>query len=61
MMKLTITIDDPSLAEDLRVLAEATKETTDHFVARILKIAIDAAAERGRRQIAKEAKATKRG
>ena len=54
--KMTITIADPVLAKDLRVLAEITKESTDAFVSRVLKIAIDAAVEKGRRMIAKEAK-----
>ena len=58
---LTITITDPQLAGDLDALAQATKETTDAFVTRILKIAIDAAAERGRRQLKREAKAKGKG
>lgn len=59
--ELTITIG-PKLAEDLRVLSEATKESPEAFVNRVLQIAIDAAIERGKRQLAKEAKAKpKRG
>ena len=58
---MQITITDPKLAEDLRVLAEATKESVEAFVNRILQIAIDAAVERGKRQLAKGAKAKKRG
>jgi len=55
-MALTITIDDPVLAEDLRVLAAATKETPDSFVAHMLKIAIDVAAEQGAKREEKRAK-----
>ena len=58
---MEIKITDPKLAEDLRALAEATKETAEHFVNRVLQIAIDAAVERGKRQLAKGAKAKKRG
>ena len=58
---MQITITDPKLAEDLRVLSEVTKETAEHFVNRVLQIAIDAAVERGKRQLAKGAKAKSRG
>ena len=58
---MQITITDPKLAEDLRVLSEVTKETAEHFVNRVLQIAIDAAVERGKRTLKREAKADKRG
>lgn len=55
---LTIRIKDPTLVEDLEALAEMAETPMDEFVSQILKIAITAAAERGKR---KEKTKAKRG
>jgi hypothetical protein len=48
---MKIEIKDPKLAEDLRALASTSGEpTVDAFVSRMLKIAIRAAVEAGRRK-----------